>query len=80
MWWLGGAGLACAVAGLLLVAEDARLSGNATTGDLLDVLRLALYWAWAWAVWKTAPNVRQRVWTVVARILALLGVGLMFLV
>jgi hypothetical protein len=31
-------------------------------------------------VWKAAPNVRRRVWTAVARILALLGVGLMFLV
>ena len=80
MWWLGGAGLVCAVAGLLLLAEDARLSGAATTGDLLDVLRLGLYWAWAWAVWKTAPNVRRRVWTALARILALLGIGLMFLV
>jgi hypothetical protein len=56
------------------------LSGAATTGDLLDVLRLGLYWAWAWAVWKTAPNVRRRVWTALARILALLGIGLMFLV
>ena len=80
MWWLGGAGLACAVAGLLLLAEDARLSGAAATGDLLDVVRLGLYWVWAWAVWKAAPNVRRRVWTAVARILALLGVGLMFLV
>jgi hypothetical protein len=79
VWWLGGAGLACAVAGLLLLAEDARLSGAATTGDLLDVLRLGLYWAWAWMVWKAAPNVRRRVWTALARILALLGIGLMFL-
>jgi hypothetical protein len=31
-------------------------------------------------VWKTAPNVRHRVWTALARILALLGIGLMFLV
>jgi hypothetical protein len=49
-------------------------------GDLLDVARLALYWVWAWAVWKTAPNVRRRIWTPVARIVALAGVGLMFLV
>jgi hypothetical protein len=49
-------------------------------GDLLDLLRLALYWAWAWAVWKTAPNVRWRIWTPVARLVALAGVGVMFLV
>jgi hypothetical protein len=80
VWWLWGAGLACAVSGLLLIAEDARLSGSPVVGDLLDVVRLALYWVWAWAVWKTAPNVRRRIWIPVARILALAGVGLMFLV
>jgi hypothetical protein len=80
VWWLYGAGLACAVTGLLLVAEDVRLSGSPVLGDLLDVVRLALYWVWAWAVWKAAPNVRRRIWTPVARILALAGVGLMFLV
>ena len=48
-------------------------------GDLLDLLRLALYWAWAWAVWKTAGNVERSFWTPVARTLALAGVGLMFL-
>jgi hypothetical protein len=56
------------------------LSGAATTGDLLDILRLGLYWAWAWMVWKTARNVRRPVWTPVARVLALAGVGLMFLI
>jgi hypothetical protein len=64
----------------LLIAEDARLSGSPVLGDLLDVVRLALYWVWAWAVWRAAPRVRRRVWTPVARILALAGVGLMFLV
>jgi hypothetical protein len=76
---LSGAGVACAVTGLLLLAEDVRLSGSPVLGDLLDAVRLALYWVWAWAVWKAAPRVRRRVWTVVARTLALAGVGLMFL-
>jgi hypothetical protein len=80
VWWLGGAGLACAVVGLLLLAEDARLSGALIRADLFDVLRLGLYWAWAWMVWKKAPNVRRPIWTPVARVLALAGVGLMFLV
>jgi hypothetical protein len=48
-------------------------------GDLLDLLRLALYWAWAWAVWKSARNVDRPFWTAAARALALSGVGLMFL-
>lgn len=80
MWWLYGAGLACAVFGLVLLAEDARLSGALIRADLFDVLRLGLYWAWVWMVWKSAPNVRRAVWTPVGRILALLGVGLMFLI
>ena len=56
-----------------------RLAGSAVMGDLLDLLRLAVYWAWAWAVWKSAPNVRRELWTPVARALALAGVGLMIL-
>jgi hypothetical protein len=31
-------------------------------------------------VWKTARNVRRPVWTPVARVLALAGVGLMLLI
>jgi hypothetical protein len=62
------------------LAEEARLSGALVWADVLDVLRLGLYWAWAWVVWKAAPNVRRRVWTPIARLLALAGVGLMFLV
>jgi hypothetical protein len=79
VWWLWGAGLACAVSGLLLIAEDARLSGSPVVGDLLDVVRLALYWVWAWAVWKSARNVERPFWTLAARALAVAGLGLMFL-
>jgi hypothetical protein len=67
------------VTGLLLIAEHVRLEGSPVLGDLLDVLRLALYWVWAWAVWKSAPNVQRPLWTPVARTFALAGVGLMFL-
>jgi hypothetical protein len=63
----------------VLLAEEARLAGSPVWGDLLDVVRLGLYWVWAWAVWKAAPRVRRRLWRAVARILALAGVGLMFL-
>jgi hypothetical protein len=79
VWWLYGAGAACAIIGLLLIAEDARLAGSPVLGDLLDLLRLAVYWAWAWAVWKSARNVERPFWTPAARALAVSGVGLMFL-
>jgi len=44
-----------------------------------DVVRLALYWVWAWAVWKSARNVERPFWTPAARALAVAGLGLMFL-
>ena len=74
-----GAGLACAVTGLLPDRGDARRCGSPVV-EICSTWWLAPYWVWAWAVWKTAPNVRRRIWIPVARILALAGVGLMFLV
>jgi hypothetical protein len=80
VWWLGGAAAACAIAGLVLLAEAARLEGAATQGDILDIARLAVYWAWGWAVWKSARNVERPLWTPLARLGVLAGLALMFLI
>lgn len=77
MW--GGAA-ACAIAGLVVLAEAARLDGSAVQGDLLDLLRLGVYWAWGWTVWNSARNVERRLWTPVARVGVLAGLALMFLI
>jgi hypothetical protein len=68
------------IAGLVLLAEAARLEGAATQGDVLDVLRLAVYWAWGWAVWRSARNVERPLWTPLARLGVLAGLALMFLI
>ena len=80
MWWLGGAAAACVIGGLVLLADDFRLEGEATHGDLLDILRLAIYWAWGWAVWRSARNVERALWTPMARVGVLAGLALMFLI
>ena len=58
----------------MLIAEEARDAGASVQGDLLDVLRLAVYWAWGWAVWKASRNVQHPFWTYLARAALLLGV------
>ena len=64
----------------MLLAEDVRIEGESTQGDLLDILRLAVYWAWGWAVWKSARNVERPIWTPLARFGVLAGLALMFLI
>jgi hypothetical protein len=64
----------------VLVAEVARDDGSATQGDLLDALRLGVYWAWGWAVWRSARNVARPLWTPLARLGVLAGLALMFLI
>jgi hypothetical protein len=80
VWWLWGAAAACVIAGLVLLAEEVRLEGEATQGDILDIVRLAVYWAWGWAVWKSARNVERPLWTPLARAGVLAGLALMFLI
>jgi hypothetical protein len=64
----------------VLVAEEARDAGSALQGDLLDVLRLGVYWAWGWAVWKSSRNVERPLWTPLARAGVVAGLVLIVLV
>ena len=64
----------------MLLAEEVRLEGEAAQGDILDIVRLAVYWAWGWAVWKSARNVERPLWTPLARAGVLAGLALMFLI
>jgi len=65
---------------LVLIAEEARDAGSSVQGDLLDVLRLGVYWAWGWAVWKSSRNVVRPLWTPLARIGVVAGLALMILI
>ena len=62
------------------MAEAARDEGSALQGDLLDVLRLGVYWAWGWAVWKSSRNVARPLWTPLARVAVVAGLALMILI
>jgi len=59
----------------VVLAESARQAGDATRADLIDILRLAVYWAWGWAVWKSSRNVARPVWTPLARIAIVAGLA-----
>jgi hypothetical protein len=56
-----------------------REAGASTQGDLLEVVRLIVYWAWGWAVWKCARNVSRPVWAYAARAAVIGGLGLLVL-
>jgi hypothetical protein len=70
--------VACAAAALLYFAEQLRLESRPGWADLLDVVRIALFWLWCWAAWLCARNVAHRIWTLLARMT--LAAGLVFMV
>jgi hypothetical protein len=78
VWWLYGTPLVCAAAALVFLAEELRLAYRPAWADLLDAVRLAVFWLWCWLAWICAGNVAQRVWTPLAR--AALAAGLVVMV
>jgi hypothetical protein len=74
VWWLWGIPVGWTVSGLIIVAEVARVAGHAGLGDLLDVMRLLVYFGWARLAWRCSHNVEDRRWTPVSRFA--LGAGL----
>ena len=78
IWWLWGAPLAWTVTALLLAAEALRLSGLPLAGDLLDVVRLAVYWFWCRLAWRSSGKVGNPVLALLSK--AALSAGLVFTV
>jgi hypothetical protein len=78
VWWLLGTPVACAAAALLYFAEQLRLEQRPAWADLLDVVRIALFWLWCWAAWICSRNVERHIWTPLARVT--LAAGLVFMV
>ena len=72
--WLCGIPLAWLVTALILGAEYFRLHEMPVGGDLLDVLRLAVYWFWCRLAWQCAGNVSDPLWTPLSK--AALAAGL----
>ena len=67
VWWLWGIPLGWTASGLVLWAEILRAAGYWEWADLLDVLRLLIYFRWARFAWRCAHNVQNRAWTPVSR-------------
>jgi hypothetical protein len=72
-WWIGGALLLVCTALLIGVTERAYESGHTGLGTACDVARLLLYGVWFLVVWRSSRNVGRRLWTHVARGLAIAG-------
>jgi hypothetical protein len=68
IWWLWGIPVAWATAALLLLAEGLRVEGYPRWGDILDLLRLLVYWCWLRLAWRSARNVARPFWTPVAKL------------
>jgi hypothetical protein len=67
IWWLWGIPVGWTVSGLIIVAEIVRNAGYWGCGDLCDVVRLLIYFAWARLAWRCAHNVRDSRWALVSR-------------
>lgn len=67
VWWLWGIPIGWATSCMIVCAESIRGAGYWGWGDLLDVLRLLVYFSWARLAWQCSHNVNDRRWTPVAR-------------
>jgi hypothetical protein len=76
IWWIAGAPLVVLMVGMVFLAEKARYAGYPSWGDLLDVMRFLLYFAWSRFAWRCSRNVDWPVWTPLAR--GILAAGLIF--
>jgi hypothetical protein len=74
VWWLWGVPVAWLTSTLLLAAEELRIGGWHSTGNLLDVARLAVYWYWCRLAWRCSGNVGNPLWTLASK--AALAMGL----
>jgi hypothetical protein len=67
VWWLAGIPVAGLTTGLVILAEDMRMTGGDGSGDALDVARLLVYFAWFRPAWRCSRNVGHVHWTWLAR-------------
>jgi hypothetical protein len=67
IWWLAGIPVGWLTAVLVLLAENAHISGNRGWGDALDVTRFLVYFAWFRLAWRASHNVANPAWTPFAR-------------
>ena len=74
VWWLWGIPVAWTASGMIVIADIVREAGYWGVGDLMDVVRLLVYFAWARLAWRCSHNVQYAHVTPVVRFA--LGAGL----
>jgi hypothetical protein len=67
VWWLWGIPVGWTTSCMIVFAESIRSAGYWGYGDLIDVLRLLVYFTWARLAWQRSHNVNNRGWTPVVR-------------
>jgi hypothetical protein len=77
VWWLAGIPVAWTASALVIAAEEFRDVGFHGCGDVLDVVRFLVYFAWCRLAWRCSANVESKLWAPAARV-ALAG-GLVFM-
>ena len=73
IWWLWGIPVGWTASAFILFAEILRTAGHPGWADLLDVIRLLIYFGWARLAWRCSHNVSDGRWTLASRIA--LGAG-----
>jgi hypothetical protein len=76
IWWLWGAPVAWITIGLILGAEATREAGHHNWGNVLDVARLAVYWAWCRMAWRCSGNVDNPLWSPLSKAVLAAGFAL----
>ena len=59
--------MAWTTSALVLLAEELRIGGMHSAGNLLDVARLAVYWFWCRMAWKCSSNVGHPAWKLLSK-------------
>ena len=78
IWWLWGIPVGWATSGMMIFAEFIRDAGYWGCGNLIDVVRLLVYFCWARLAWRCSHNVINQSWTPVSRFA--LGAGFVAMV
>ena len=52
---------------LVLAAEESRVAGHHSLGNLLDLARLAVYWFWCRQAWRCSANAGNPAWNFLSK-------------
>jgi hypothetical protein len=67
VWWKWGVPVAWITSALVIAAEESRLAALPSLGDLLDILRIAVYWFWCRLAWRCSASATHRAWEILSK-------------